>query len=136
VTIKLADESSGVWDGDEYYLLSDPVLLGIESPPRKLVVESDKGSFIAQAGYVKTGAGCQVQAPLALLTAVDTSQLAYLADLAASWRGHISAAVFISAAEQEESVRAGRDKHDVAAVRELAASLLAVDGVCSVKGPD
>ena len=44
VTIKLADESSGYWDGDSYYLTADPVLLGIESPARKLVVEDDRRS--------------------------------------------------------------------------------------------
>lgn len=123
ITIKLADESSGTWDGDEYYLLSDPVLLGIESPPRKLVVESDKGSFFEHAPFVRIGSGCQTPG-LAVLTALDTSQLAYLADLAARWNGHVSAAIFVSAAEQEESARAGRDKHDVAAVSDLRSNLV------------
>lgn len=105
VAVKLADESSGYWDGDKYFLASDPVLLDIESPARRLVVESGKGSFVEHSGFLSSQRRCAHT--LSLLTALETSQASRLEALAQAWNGHVSAVVFVSAAEQQESEQGG-----------------------------
>ena len=102
VTIKLADAASGGWTGEQYYLFAAPSLLGIDSPTRKLIVESDKGSFREHPAFL-AGHGACAQHSLTLLGAFESDQLSHLEALTRSWPGPISAAIFVSAAEQAEA---------------------------------
>ena len=98
----LLSDAAGHWDGDHFSYPGPISLLGVDSPARKLVVQSDKRAFTKHAAFMMAQERCTQD--LSILIALESSQVDDLLSLADRWHGPISAAVFISTADQAQPV--------------------------------
>ena len=98
----LLSDAAGHWDGDHFSYPGPISLLGVDSPARKLVVQSDKRAFTKHAAFMTAQERCTQD--LSILIALESSQVDDLLSLADRWHGPISAAVFISTADQAQPV--------------------------------
>jgi len=101
----LLSDAAGQWDGDHFNYPGAISLLGVDSPARKLVVQSDKRAFTKHTAFMTAQERCTQD--LSILIALESSEVNDLKSLADRWHGPISAAVFISTADQAQPVLEG-----------------------------
>jgi hypothetical protein len=125
----LLSDAAGHWDGDHFSYPEAMSLLGVDSPARKLVVHSDKRAFTKHAAFMTAQERCTQD--LSILIALESSQVDDLKSLADRWHGPISAAVFISTADQAQPVLEGGHEIDtISRLRSLHAWATEHTGSC------